>query len=163
MASVCPTITGLADARYREIDVACATFYRSIDEALAVRANQPINTHEIRTRSRSKFLSVQDESIFSIAVSAKDDFDEKSHEERLRMAYCARESLNLVLSSFEVLADGDKGAIDDFPTAILDAIYSVQSLAKPSWVNSSSRAQCGCMGNCMRCAAWTAVVRSHIE
>ena len=122
LAAVCSTIQQLTAAKMAYVDSIANDMRNCIDAAAAACSNQPKRT------PAPVPLSACD--LKSSAASAQVSVDEFCHDERCDIAICARDALNLVLTSLEVAADGDTGASAGLAPALLQAVRSVRSLGR---------------------------------
>ena len=105
-----------------DVDSAANNMRNCIDAAAAACTNQPKRTYA------AVRLSAPD--LKSSAAAAQVVVDELCHDERCDIAICARDALNLVLTSLEVAADGDTGASAGLAPALLQAVRSVRSFSR---------------------------------
>lgn len=111
VSSICSTIQQLCAAKLDAIDTTYDAFIKEIGATSTTRA--------VHSKSKSK-ASARTPNLLAQANIIR-------REERVKVAQCTRDALNLVLMTFEIAADGDDGISDGFAPALLQAVRSVQA------------------------------------
>lgn len=131
VSSICSTIQQLCAAKLDAIDTTYDAFIKEIGATSTTRAVHSKSKSKVWTSVAASFSWLSYSHTRSQASARTPNLLAQANiirrEERVKVAQCTRDALNLVLMTFEIAADGDDGISDGFAPALLQAVRSVQT------------------------------------